>query len=64
MTPRKSSQSEEERKQPVRNQDEPRDYKEIWQNAIKQQILLIRMDKENKKMQGRTIYEELKYSEK
>lgn len=51
VTPRKSSQSEEERKQPVRNQDEPRDYKEIWQNAIKQQILLIRMDKENKKMQ-------------
>ena len=28
----------------------PRDYKVLWQNAIKQQILLVRMEKENQKM--------------
>jgi len=28
----------------------PRDYRLLWQNAIKQQILLVRMEKENQKM--------------
>merc|ERR1719450_26710 len=28
----------------------PRDYKLLWQKAIKQQILLVRMEKENQKM--------------
>jgi len=31
------------------------DYKHLWQKAIKQQILLIRMEKENKRLKGNLL---------
>lgn len=47
VTPRKSSCTSQE----IIKKNEPRNYKQIWQKAIKQQILLNRMERENKKMQ-------------
>jgi hypothetical protein len=32
------------------------DYKHLWQKAIKQQILLIRMEKENKRLKGTKFF--------
>ena len=38
---------------------EPRNYKQVWQNAIKQQIMLGRMERENKRMvEDREMLEE------
>jgi TBC1 domain-containing protein 4 len=47
----------DKRKDDVRTVRTSRDYRDLWKKAIRQQILLVRMEKENKRLRGGSYHD-------